>query len=301
MAAMLMLVLVPSGGLAQVDTPSIPVPADESTKSWAKLSYSHLFETDVDDSSLEVSRNTAMFIAGHRFGDPGNKLRFSLQGAYQLTDYDFSNDTGLLWEDIHQFTLIGLMTYVLDAKWTLLGGGVFRLAGESGADFGDALTGGGFAGFLYSATEDLKLGVLLGAVSQLEDGAAVLPLPLVRWKLSDDWRFNLGAQHLGSVGYGPELLYAPSAAWDLGVNASIQRRRYRLEDSGLTEGFIGDETSVPIVFKAAWHPEPHIDLGVFAGVVTGGSLRMETSTGNKVLDENYDASATLGLHGTIRF
>lgn len=353
------IVAVPMAASAQIMTPSIPVPGEEPTDSWAHLSYGHVFKTDIDDfSNTKVQRESALLLLGRTFGEQDAKFKFSTQFAYQLSGYNFFNDNlgtlggqglvntttkagknvGLqcgaatngavgtncgrgLWSDIHQFTFLGLATYKADDDWTVLGGGLFRLSGESGADFSEAMNGGLFTGFLYKWTDTLNVGLLIGAVSAIENGISILPLPLVTWKFADEWAFKLGVNQLGGVGYGPQFMWRPSDEFDLALIWSYEARRFRLSNSGKsgfqgavgdpclaaggngcsTKNYIGQETSAPLVVRANWHPDPNITVGGFVGVVTAGNVRMETQGGNKVFDKSYGITPMVGANATFRF
>ena len=135
------IVALPASTFAQIATPAVEPRASEDPNSWASLSYAHLFETDIDDTPVEVERESLLVIAGHRF-ELSDSVGLVTQAVYQLSAYDFSGDGGALWEDIHQLTVLTMIDWKLDERWSLLGGGLFRFSAESDADFGDALTGG---------------------------------------------------------------------------------------------------------------------------------------------------------------
>jgi hypothetical protein len=327
------IVAVPTAALAQIMMPSIPVPGEEPVNSWGQVSYAHLFKADIDDlGNAKLQRESALAIVGHRFGEPEDKLQFAGQVAYQLSAYNFFNDHlgtqgdrgnlnpkpknglqcgaattgppncgGNLWSDVHQFTFLGMATYAIEDDWTLMGGALFRIAGESGADYSEAISGGAFVGFMHKWTDNLSVGMLLGAMTQIEDDAAVLPLPIVNWRMSDHWKLALGVNQLGGVGYGPKVVWAPSKEFDLSLIASYERRRYRLANNNSTKNYIGDETAAPIILQAGWHPTPNIDIGGFFGFVMAGNIRMETQGGNKVFDKSYQPTPTAGFNSTIRF
>ena len=290
------IVALPASTFAQIATPAVEPRASEDPNSWASLSYAHLFETDIDDTPVEVERESLLVIAGHRF-ELSDSVGLVTQATYQLSAYDFSGDGGALWEDIHQLTVLTMIDWKLDERWSLLGGGLFRFSAESDADFGDALTGGGLGGFQYTWSENLKTGLLLGVMSQIEDSAAIVPLPLVTWKFAESWKFRLGVSQLGAVGYGPELSWMVSEKWELGLGASYQRRRYRLDQGDR----VGEESSMPIYARLGWHPTPRSVIELMVGVAVAGEIRQETSRGTKIFNEDTDPSATIGLRGHIRF
>ena len=312
--------IVPIAALAQIATPSVATPtADQDT--WTSVSYAHLFEVDVDNgggfpNGVDVEREALLAIVGHRF-KLSEDWSLITQGAYQLTSYNFTGDgkgnlpnrpppatSQALWDEIHQLTLTALFNYRVNDKWSLFALGMYRFSAESGADFGDAMTGGGAGGFQYNWSENLRTGLLVGALSQIKDSAAIVPLPLVTWKMSDSWQFDLGVQTLGAVGYGPEFTWTPNEEWELGLGASYQRRRYRIDgnaNSSSNDDGIGDETSMPIFARVGWKPSPTITLDLMGGVAVAGEIRQETDSGSKVFNRDVDPAPILGFEAKFLF
>ena len=298
--SLVVLLVAPMAAVAQIATPVVPTGGEEKD-TWTAVGYQHLFKTDTDAGSVEMERDAVLALAGHRFKLSDNAGLLT-QAAYQFTGYNFSDDAGALWGDIHQLTLAAIFTYKTSERWTWLAGGLFRMAGEGGADFGDALTGGGVGGFLYQGSDTFQGGLLIGALSQIEGSAAVLPLPLVNWQMADDWRFKLGIQQLGGVGYGPEVKWTASEAWDVAVAMSYEKRRYRLDDGGAAavDG-VGEETSIPLFARIGWNPSDSARIELTAGVAFGGEIRYGDHGGSKIFKEDYDPAPMLGLRGQFRF
>jgi hypothetical protein len=175
-----------------------------------------------------------------------------------------------------------------------------RAAGESGAEFDDAITAGGLLGFSYRASDDLTLGLLLGATTQIEDSAALLLVPQVDWRFAERWKLHLGLTRLAYTGLGPELSYAPSDAWEVALGASYQNRRYRLDDhAGIDDG-VGQETTLPVYVRAGWRYQ-RLRLDLFGGVAVGGQVTLEDDDGDQVQTSGYDPAPILGLNGQFVF
>jgi hypothetical protein len=292
---------LPGSALAQISTADVDLREPQDANTWATISYAYLFETDVDGnipgtSDVEMERDALLAAAGHRF-ELSDSVDLMTQVAYQLSSYNFNGDNNILWDDVNQVTLSMLFSWDLNERWSLLGGGLVRFSGESDADFEDSLTSGGFAGFQYRWNENLETGLLLGAMTEIEDSASVLPLPLVDWKFAKSWEFRLGVSQLGAVGYGPELTWYMSDEFDLALGASYQRRRFRMDQGGL----VGEETSMPIYLKLGWHPTPQSVIELMAGAAVAGEIRQETVNGTKIFDHDTDPSAIVSLRGHIRF
>jgi hypothetical protein len=122
--------------------------------------------------------------------------------------------------------------------------------------------------------------------------------------MSDAWKFSLGIQTMGAVGYGPEVTWSPSEEWDLSLAASYQRRRYLIDgnaNSASNNDGIGDETSMPVFVTVGWKPSPRIRLDLMAGVALAGEIRQETDSGKKVFNRDVDPAPTLGFEAKFIF
>ena len=292
----------PSAWGQAIDIPSI-VTGAHGTNSWVSAQYLHQFETDIDDTPAEMARHSLQMIAGHRFQMSDEAFLIG-NAAYQGSYYDFSKGGGpeqLVWDDIHQATLMLGFGWKAAEKWTLMAFALGRTSGESGADFGDTLTGGGGISVDYSWNENLSTGLLLGFISQLEDSVAVLPIPTIDWRFAENWRFHFGLVEMAYPGIGPELSYR-SGAWAFAVGGSFQKRRYRLDDrSGPIDEGIGQEQSFPIFVRVGYAATEKLNLGLTLGTTLGGEIRSEQNGGSRIFDKDYDPALNLGLRVSYRF
>jgi len=301
MTAALGSILAPSAWGDAVDIPSLVMEA-RGPDSWASAQYLHQFETDIDDTPAEMSRDSVQLIAGHRF-QMADDLFLIGNLAYQGSYYDFSNGGGpaqLVWNDIHQLTLTFGFGWTSD-NWSFVAFALGRTSGEGGAHFGDTLTGGGGLSIDYRWNEKLSTGAILGIISQLEDSAAILPIPTVDWRFAEDWRFRFGLVGLVYPGIGPEVSYR-SGDWEVAFGGSYQKRRYRLENhSGLANDGIGQERSFPFFVRVEYAATEKLDLGFMLGATFGGEIRSEQDGGARIFEKNYDPAGNIGLQIAYRF
>ena len=268
--------------------------------------YEHLFETDIKNvGGADVSRDSFQAGVGGRF-DLSESLSLNTVFIYELNAYDFSNNIqGLVWENINQYTLFGLLDYKLDEKWHLLGGPIFRLAGEGSAAFDDGFTGGGVAGFNYVASKDFSVG--LGTRRDQPDRGR----PGHRPDPDDALAFRR-AVHPESRHLRARRAHRPRARADLapreGVRprprravpaAPLPARRPRLQrhPQGNRRGdgcavlrpldLAADRGSVRASSSAPWSP--------------AGELTIQDKDGNNTIDKGYDTTPSLGLRGEYRF
>jgi hypothetical protein len=295
------LLLLPGTAIAQaIDVPAMINADRNAPKTFASLQYGHLFEADVDDNS-DISRDNAILGVGHRvdFGDEWNLL---MMGTYTLQSYDFSEAGNYRWDDVHRGVLMGLVGYQPNDRWNFFGGPMVRYWGESGAHVADSSTVGAITGFSYATSDTLKLGLMVGVFSNIEDGPSLLPVPTVDWKFAEDWKFHLGLVSVVDPGVGVEITYQASKNLLLSAGASLQNRRYRLDDrSGLSDNGVGQERSLPIFAMIRWKASQRFMLEALGGISVAGQLRVESRTGNRIAEDDYDPAGFLGLKAQMMF
>jgi hypothetical protein len=270
--------------------------------------YGHLFESETDNGG-KVERDTASLSVGHRFM-VAEDVGLTIQGGYHLSVYDFSgsalsNGTGAFqWDDVHDFRAVGLVDWKIDERWSLIGGAAFFGQGEGGARIEDATTVGAAIGFDYNASERLKLGVLVGAASGIEDSASLFIIPRVDWRFADHWRWRVDSlAAFGGRGLGTELSFIPVEEVEISLGVTRQRRRFRLakrSGTAINRG-VGEEISVPVYLRVGFRPAPRVLLDAMFGFNANGSLRVETKTGARVEADHFDPAAMIGIGGVISF
>ena len=301
---------------------AIEQPRDDDKGVMLSAAYDHQFETDVDKDG-DFSRDSVALAAQVKF-DITDKFSLTPLFRWENHTYDFSNDAkniGFRWNNVN-FGLVGLMlNYKINSNWSLLGAPIVRYQGEAGADVDDSVDGGGLVGFIYHPSPRLQIGLLIGAVSALEEDLAILPIPMVRWQAGDEITLKLGIQPLGSrVGLGPEFLWHPTDDFKLGFGGVFMNRRFRLDDhgrkaratsqangsrprviSGRSVDGIGQERSFPVYLRAEWSPVEGLGLEAFGAIVLGGELVVEEEFGDQIQQEEYDATGLAGLRAVYRF
>ena len=253
--------------------------------------YGHIFNTDIDNRG-DFSRNGFRFLFN---GEVKFTPEFSLVNiaSYDFNQYDFSSGSRFQWNDIHFASYVPLLKYKYDEQWILLAAPLVRLNMEGDAKVKDSVRGGGAVGFIYSSSPTLTLGLLLGALDQIEDNASVVPIPLVRWQFAESWTFRTAvSQVAGQNGLGAEVAWQWSKKVEVTGGVGFQKRRYRLN----TNDQVGQERLIPVYGKLSLGIHPQGKLEVLAGVAAGGELRLENKNGNKIRDKNYDATPMVGVN-----
>lgn len=288
-----------------VDIPTV-VTGSQDMNSWVTGTYAHQFETDVDGGPAKFSRNDVNVVAGRRFA-VGDDSFLVGNAAYQGSYYDFARGTfnGLRWDDIHRITLMGGAGWTLGDgdDWTLILIGLVRSAGEGSAEFDETITAGGVVSVGYRWSDTLETGLVIGAISQLEDQASIIPIPTVDWRFADSWLLHFGLVNAaGYPGVGPEISYR-GEHWSWGFGASYQNRRFRLDDDSgqpSSKG-VGQETGFPIFTRVGYAPNQNMDFGVTAGVTTGGETRSGRPGGGRISKNDFDPAGLLGFNANFRW
>ncbi len=257
------------------------------------------FDADLDDGG-DVTLVRAR--AGASVGIPaGERGQLTIGYDYELSDYDFTDATGLVpgiadpWGTVHSHGL-GL-TYArrLSLRWSALVGGNIAWSAEEGADLGDSLTGGGFAAGQFAATEKLFIGLGVGVRSRLEDSVLLSPVILLDWTISEQWKLSNEGRP------GLTLSYVPAETWTIDLTGAFEFRDFRLDDSGPLPGGVGVDSRVPVSLGVTWTPSPMFTFGARAGAYFFTTLEALDVNGNEAGTSDVDPGPFLVLEGRIRF
>ena len=251
--------------------------------------YGHLFNTDLDNRG-DFSRDGFRFLFNGEV-ELTPDLRLINIASYDFNHYDFSSSSRFQWNDIHFANYVPLFAWDADEQWTILAAPIVRLNMAGDAKVKDSIRGGGVVGFSYSSSPTLTLGLIIGALDQIEDDVQIVPIPLIRWQFADSWTFRTAVSQLGGQnGLGAEIAWRWTPKVELAGGAAFQRRRFRLNSNDQ----VGQETLIPIYGKLALDIHSQGKLELFVGVAAGGELRLENKNGNKIREEDYDATPMLG-------
>jgi hypothetical protein len=303
-----------SASAQAVDIPAVLAADMKGPPTFMTLQYGHQFKTDVEDGGAEMSRDNAFLMGGHRFS-LSEKTSLVAVGGYTLQAYNFRGNSNSFyqWDDVHRLVLGGLIGHDLNEKWRLIAGAIYRSWGEGGADYGDSITGGLVFGFDYHPDDDFSVGLIIGTFSALEDSMTIVPIPTMKWKFAEDWRWNIGMVSVFDPGVGTELNWQVSEDVSLGVGITFQTRRYRLNDKNRVQGVgffranrnddggIGQESEVPVFASLKWRLSPKASIDLLAGVAFAGNVRVESSAGGRIRDDDYDPAPFAGLRGQFFF
>lgn len=299
-----------------IDLPAILDADLKAPPTSAIVQYGHQFEADVENSGTSIARDNAFVGFGQRFA-LGEKTALMAVVNYTLHGYDLSDSSQATpsfynWNRVHRGVVGAIVGHDVDAKWRLIGGALVRSWGETGAEFGDTLTGGFVGGFDYHPSDDLSLGLLVGAFNKLGGGVGILPLPTLKWRFAPDWRLHVGMVQVADPGLGAQIDHQLTPELSVAAGFAYQNRQFRLADrtrvtataghpNRTDDGGIGAERELPVFVSLRFRPIPAAEIDVFGGVALRGNLRVEDEDGDRIADDDYEAAGMLGLKGQILF
>jgi hypothetical protein len=271
----------------------------------------HIFSASIDDSpgDLAVTRAGLDLRADITLNraipeNPARATTLSLNLGLTHSWYDFENASGLIpgtdnpFDHVQQYNLSALLLGPITDKWSYQVGGRVESAGAEDADFADTLTYGVFGGAAYSFSRRLTLGAAVLVNTRLEDDALIIPVPVVRWQISDEWL-------LATLGPRVELSYQESPAWRFGTYVGFGGRSIRLGDDAALPDAVYTETRIPIGAFVEWTPQDlasgALTLRASAAGHLFGSIETLTPSGDEILDTDIDPALGLGLDVVLRF
>ncbi len=274
----------------------------EATTFTFTLGASGSFDGNFDDApgSVTVFRQSAALTATI----PAQaRTRIDVTFDTEHAGFDFDDAAGFVpgadapFEDLWRHRLSIRAAHVKDQTWTFLGGGSVTSAGESGADFGDTITGRVFAGFLYRVSPNFQLGLGGGLVTRLEDNATLLPLPLIQLSYAIDDKTTLTINTFEDI----NLTHQISEQFAVILSASYHFDEYRLADDGPVPEGVFSHWRVPIGLTGRWTPSTDVMVSLTAGVDVYQNYRIEDSSGNQVADSRVDPALFIAAALRLRF
>lgn len=280
-------------------------PSEEASP-WSfslRSGFIHQLDTDLDKhGGFSINR---FFIQGGPVYSPEYRRSIALEIGYGFDGYDFSDKSVFSnrfpWKDIHTLRLGAPIRREMDNGWSVFILPSLRGTAESGADWGDALTAGAFAGAAYRFSDRLTIGPGMGIMSQLEDNAAIFPLLLIEWKITGRLSLSTGQSALATQGPGIALDWEVTDRWHLLFGGRYDKQRFRLDDRGGVPGGIGENTSFPLYAGASCEISSKVRANIVGGLELGGELRLEDRDGRLIAADDYDPAVFLGVTFAGRF
>lgn len=257
------------------------------------------------DADLSGGGDFSATRAALRFGglytfDSGAAAGLSVQLGHH--GYDFGNGAVPLWGDVRDVGISAPIRFSVGSSAQVFLAPSARWSYESGASTSDAVTYGVFGGVSWQVSDNLRIGPAFGAFTELE-GSDInfFPALIVDWQITDRWSFETGAGIGATQGPGVRLAYAYSDAVDISLGVRYENTEFRLDNTGLAPGGVGQDSSVPVVLALDYNPNPGVSLSAFVGAAFEGELKVENAAGATISKQSYDTAPVAGLSFRLRF
>ncbi len=239
---------------------------------------------DVGLFQTELSTSARLPVASRAF--------VSLGGGWKRSDYDLDGLDEALpdADDVDPLDTYSasLGLFVLQSEqWSYFGTLAASVSGDGGADFGDALRGGGFAGARYARSERLSFSAGVGAFSQIEDDPIVIPVVGVEWQPTERWQVNIGVPETG-------VTFEPVERLNLFVRTEVDLDDFRLSGDGPLDGAVLRDDGLGVAAGIEWRPTRRIELRAGVGSTFFRELTIDDADG----DELLEADLGTGLFGS---
>jgi len=276
--------------------PSAIEASPENIPDWVpsfQMGYLHQFDSDLNDGgSFSVDRAVAR-VGVSRVFDREHIAGISL--SYGYDNYSFDDLIEEPWSDVHTLGLAFPVRWALGEDWSIFAVPTIRSTVESGASFSDGLTGGFIGGVSYTFGDHLTLGPGIGALSQLEDGASVFPILIIKWNITDTLKFETGRGFGASQGPGLNLVWQATDKCKLTLGGRYEKKRFRLNDDGIAPDGVGEDRGIPVYLGASYATSRFSEFSVYAGAKFGGSLTHDDESGHEIANSDYDTALFTGL------
>lgn len=255
------------------------------------------------DNGGHFSMSGAIVRGGTSY-DLGGGSRAGVTLNYDYYDFSFSNAAAFgataPWGTVQRYGVTVPLSFAVGDGWSVGFAPSADWFKENGANTGDSLVWGATLSGAKRFEDGNRLGLGAGVFSQIEK-TRVFPFVIVDWRLNDRWRL---VNPLPSGPTGPaglELDYRFDGGWTAGVGASYRVLRFRLSDTGPVSNGVGQESGVPVFLRVTRNFTEQMALHFYGGVVAGGKLRVENSSGDKLRTEDFDPVPLFGLTFVGRF
>ncbi len=257
-----------------------------------------------DDANLSgggsFSSSRAFLRGGALYRDDDLSYGFLLSlGEYS---YDFATPGAAPWDDVRDIRISAPVRFRTNGGAKVFVSPQLRWDYENDASASDGFTYGVFAGVTWQVSPNLEIGPAFGAFSELESNDIDLfPALLVNWQMTDQWSLGTSTAAGASQGPGVSLRYQASRSTSLSLSTRYERTRFRLDNTGLAPGGIGQDSSVPVVLSVDYKPNPGLSFNAFVGMEFDGELKLEESSGATVSRQSYDDALIAGLAFRVLF
>lgn len=296
----------PTTADATAPLPVVTQRGDEQPVHSAGAGYIHQFSADIgDDASMGADRFYGSYSARVY---SSNDLNVTVAMGYEFDWYHWSGVSELGVADpfgsVNLFGLQARGSFKVADGWTASLGGIFAIAGESDADAGDSLYGGGIGSIAWTPTANMMLGLGVLGVTQIENDPIIIPIPVLHWHFADDWLLSTIRRPPASPFVGVDVAWEPEGSKvDVAFGIGWQLRRFRLgtnNDPTINNG-VGEDQSWAAFVSVGYDFTPTCRLDMLVGTTFYEQLQIQASNGSNTRSTTVDPNALLGVFVTISY
>jgi hypothetical protein len=225
-------------------------------------------------------------------------VAFSPSVAYEFGDYSFGGaaSAAFPWERISEIGIAPRVDIQLDRDLTVSVAPIIQFAAEDGADWGDAAQWGALGAVRYSFSPELTLGLGLLGLTQLEGDPIFIPIPLIDWRIDQNWRVsNLRVPEANPFA-AIELVYDTQDALEFAIGGGWETRRFRLDDGG-----VGQDRGAAFYGRVTLRIAEQFRVDGLVGVTAFNQLKTIDDSGTTTASSGGNAGLILGVFGSVRF
>jgi len=219
--------------------------------------------------------------------------------SYVHSQYDWSGTNAIFaapgapFESVHTLGVGVNLFQPVSESWAIQGAAGAFLSAEQGAALTDGFSWNvSFGvGHRFSPQLDAGVGVLLSET--FGDGLFFIGGPQFTWKPRPDWQLSLQGTQL-------DLIYTPSAVWEIGIGGAFQGVRFRLRDDGPGAGGIVSDTRVPAYVRARYRGLDALDVDLRVGMDLWRYFTIENRQGVAERSFDVDGGAFIDLRAILR-
>ena len=259
------------------------------------------FDTSLNTGgSYSASRAYGAF--SRRLGLTSN-MNLDIAVGYEFGHYEFHGTAFGLGSTLNAeaLSVVPRFTVALDRHWAVGGAPILQMAGQTTADAGQTITGGGLANFRYAFDQDHVLGLGVLAKGLLGSGVIVVPAPLVDWKIAEGLRIsNIRAPEANPF-VGLELEQELGSQFDVAFGGAWEFRQYRLDDAGADANWIFQESNTSIYGRLEWRPTEALRVDFVVGSALYSRVKTLDGGGSTMTSTGGDPALVLGAFVSWRF
>lgn len=221
--------------------------------------------------------------------------------GYGYSDYSFSSASFQPWDDVNDLNFSIPIRWAVSPDLQIFATPSVRFDWETGAEMEDGFTAGALLGAGWRVNDRLLIGPGVGVFSGLEEDTDIFPVLVLNWQIADTLSLKTGGGLGASRGPGLSFEWQASPDWTVGLGSRYEKVRFKLDDSGIAPGGVGEDRAVPIFLTADWSNSDDTSLTAVAGVETAGRLSVENTSGQTVARTDHDPALFLGFAFSLRF